>query len=270
MEHQSIADNNSELFSVEGKVVLVTGGSRGIGLMIASAFIKNNATVYISSRKANVCDTVADELSKIGPGKCISIPSDLSSEDGCRFLLDEFGKYETRLDVLVNNAGAVWGAPLEDFPDSAFDKILNLNIKGVFHVTKFALPFLRQSASLDDPARVIIIGSINGMHPPVGETYSYSASKAGVHQLSRHLARRLAPEHISVNVIAPGPFPTKMMKGTLEAAGGLVEASVPLGNRLGRPNEVAGPAIMLASKAGAFITGATITTDGGLLLDAKV
>ena len=202
----------TDLFSVEGRTVLVTGGSRGIGRMIASGFVEAGAKVYISSRKADACAEVAAELSQVGT--CLALPADLSTEEGCRRLAGALAEVEERLDVLVNNAGATWGAPLEEFDEAAWDRVLDLNVKGVFHLTKFALPLLRAAGTVDSPARVINIGSIDGIQVPVLETYSYSASKAAVHQLTRHLARQLAPE-ITVNAIAPGPFESKMMAATL-------------------------------------------------------
>ncbi len=250
----------SELFSVAGKTVLVSGGSRGIGMMIAAGFVDAGASVYISSRKADVCDAVAAELSE--RGTCRSLPADLSTEAACRHLVDELAEREQKLHVLVNNAGATWGAPLGDFDDAAWDRVLNLNVKGVFHLTKFALPLLEAAATEDDPARVVNIGSIDGIHVPVLETYSYSASKAAVHQLTRHLARRLAPK-ITVNAIAPGPFESKMMAATLEAFGDQIAASAPL-RRIGRPDDMAGTAIFLSSRAGAYLTGAIIPVDGGI------
>jgi len=249
-----------DLFSVEGKVVLVTGGSRGIGEMIATGFVAGGAKVYISSRKAEVCDAVAAELSELGT--CISLPADLSTEEGCRALAAELAEREERLDVLVNNAGATWGAPIEDFDDAAFDRVLGLNVKGVFHMTKFLLPLLRAAGTQEEPARVINIGSIDGIHVPMLETYSYSASKAAVHQLTRHLAKRLAPE-ITVNAIAPGPFESKMMAATLESFGEQIAAGAPL-KRIGRPDDMAGTAIFLSSRAGSYLTGAIIPVDGGI------
>ena len=161
------------------------------------------ATVYVSSRKADVCDQVADELSRTGT--CRSLPADLSTEAECRRLAGELIDQEASVDILVNNAGATWGAPLDDFDDAAWDRVLNLNVKGVFHLTKFLRPALEAAASEDDPSRVINIGSIDGIHVPILETYSYSASKAAVHQLTRHLAKRLAPK-VTVNAIAPRPL----------------------------------------------------------------
>jgi NAD(P)-dependent dehydrogenase (short-subunit alcohol dehydrogenase family) len=250
----------ADLFSIAGKVALVTGGSRGIGLMIASGFVDAGARVYISSRKADVCDTVAAELSQ--RGECISIPADLSTEAECLRLASAVAERESRLDVLVNNAGATWGAPLEAFDEAAWDRVLAINVKGVFHLTKFLLPQLQAAGTAEDPARVINIGSIDGIQVPVMETYSYSASKAAVHQLTRHLAKQLAPD-ITVNAIAPGPFESKMMAATLDAFGEQIVASVPM-KRIGRPDDMAGTAIFLASRAGAYLTGAVVPVDGGM------
>jgi NAD(P)-dependent dehydrogenase (short-subunit alcohol dehydrogenase family) len=250
----------TDLFSIEGKVALVTGGSRGIGLMIASGFVDAGAKVYISSRKAQVCDEMAAELSK--RGECISLPADLSTEDGCRGLAAELATREARLDILVNNAGATWGAPLETFDEAAWERVLALNVKGVFHTTKFLLPLLEAAGTAERPARVINIGSIDGLRTPAMETYSYSASKAAVHMLTRHLAKRLAPA-VTVNAIAPGPFESKMMASTLEAFGEQIAQSTPL-RRIGRPDDMAGTAIFLSSRAGAYLTGAVIPVDGGI------
>jgi NAD(P)-dependent dehydrogenase (short-subunit alcohol dehydrogenase family) len=249
-----------DLFSIRGKTALVTGGSRGIGLMIARGFTEVGAKVYISSRKAEVCDAVAAELSS--EGECLSLPADLSSESGCRQLAEQLSDRERKLDILVNNAGATWGAPLESFDDAAWDRVLSLNVKAVFHLTKALVPLLEQAASEEDPSRVVNIGSIDGLRVPSFETYSYSASKAAVHQLTRHLARRLAPL-ITVNAIAPVPFESKMMAATLEAFGDEIAASAPL-RRIGRPDDMAGTAIFLASRAGSYLTGAVIPVDGGI------
>ena len=250
----------SSLFDIAGKTALVTGGSRGIGLMIAEGFVDAGVKVYISSRKADVVEEVAAELSK--KGTCIGIPADLSNEAECRRLAEEIAAREASLDILVNNAGATWGAPLEDFDEAAFERVLALNVKGVFHLTKFLVPLLQKAGTVELPARVINIGSIDGLQVPALETYSYSASKAAVHQLTRHLAKRLAPT-VTVNAIAPGPFESKMMAATLEAFGEQIAANAPL-RRIGRPDDMAGAAIYLSSRAGSYLTGAVIPVDGGI------
>ena len=250
----------TDLFSVAGKTVLVTGGSRGIGKMIATGFVAGGARVYVSSRKADACEATASELSELGA--CQPLPADLSTEAGCRGLASELAEREDRLHVLVNNAGNTWGAPLEDFDDAAWERVLSLNVKGVFHTTKFLVTALRAAATADDPARVVNVGSIDGLRVPILETYSYSASKAAVHMLTRHLAKKLAPE-ITVNAIAPGPFESKMMAATLEAFGEQIVAGAPL-KRIGRPDDMAGVAVFLASRAGAYLTGAVIPVDGGI------
>jgi NAD(P)-dependent dehydrogenase (short-subunit alcohol dehydrogenase family) len=250
----------ADLFSIAGKTALVTGGTRGIGKMIAEGFVDAGAVVYISSRKADACAEVAAELS--AKGTCIGLPADLSTEAGCRGLADEIAGRLDRLDILVNNAGATWGAPLADYDETAFEKVLGLNVKGVFHLTKFLTPLLQASGTTEEPARVINIGSIDGLAVPLLETYAYSASKAAVHHLTRHLAKRLAPA-ITVNAIAPGPFESKMMAATLQTFGEQIAANAPL-KRIGRPDDMAGAAIYLSSRAGAYLTGAVIPVDGGI------
>jgi NAD(P)-dependent dehydrogenase (short-subunit alcohol dehydrogenase family) len=253
----------TELFSVEGKTVLVTGGSRGIGLMIAQGFVRAGARVIISSRKADVCEQVAAELS--AEGRCEAIPADLSADDGAQALAAAVRERVDRLDVLVNNAGATWGAPLESYPEAAFDKLWAVNVKAVFRLTTALLPALRAAVSADDPARVINIGSIDGIRVPFMEVYAYSATKAAVHMLTRSLAHQLADEQITVNAIAPGPFESKMMAFALDdpASRSAIEQQVPLG-RIGRPEDMAGTAIYLSSRAGAYLTGAVIPVDGGI------
>jgi len=250
-----------DLFDVSGKVVLITGGSRGIGLMIARGFAANGAKVYVSARKREELESARAELA--GQGTAIALPADLSTEAGCVALAREIAQKESALHVLVNNAGANWGAPLTEYPDDAWNKVLALNVKSVFHLTRALLPQLKAAATAEDPARVINIGSVDGLHVPPLETYAYSASKAAVHHLTRTLARRLAAEHVTVNAVAPGPFESKMMKKTLEDFRDAIIGSVPRG-RIGEPEDMAGIAIYLASRAGAYVTGAVIPVDGGL------
>ena len=249
-----------QLFSVEGKVALVTGGSRGIGLMIARGYAAAGAKVYVASRKREACEEAAAELSKVGTA--LALPGDLATPAGCVALAEALAAQEPRLHILVNNAGANWGAPLEQYPDEAFDKVLGVNVKAAFRLTVALLPQLRAAARPGDPARVINIGSIDGISVPLLETYAYSTSKAALHQLSRHLARRLAPE-ITVNAVAPGPFESKMMAATLKSFGDQIRAANPL-KRIGEPEDMAGVAIYLASRAGAYLTGAVIPVDGGM------
>ncbi|KAF8938529.1 hypothetical protein EDD21DRAFT_368769 [Dissophora ornata] len=260
--------HNSSLFNVKDKVVLVTGGSRGIGLMIAHGFVANGAKVYISSRSAKVCDQVAEELTKVGPGKCISIPADLQSLDEVKRLVAEIAKHESKVHVLVNNAGATWGETIATYPDEAFEKVMNLNLKRVFSLTQTMLPLLDAAATEKIPASIINIGSVDGFHVPTQETYAYSASKAALHQMTRVLAGHLGSRHITCNAIAPGPFESKMMAATLKKFGDMIVGNVPLG-RIGQPEDVAATAIYLASRAGAYTTGAVIPVDGGTLVKAK-
>jgi NAD(P)-dependent dehydrogenase (short-subunit alcohol dehydrogenase family) len=248
------------LFDVSGKVVLVTGGSQGIGLMIAQGFVEAGARTYVSSRKADVCERVASELSK--SGTCVALPADCSTEAGCRGLAAALAEREPALHVLVNNAGNNWGAPFEAYPDAAFDRCYALNVKGVFHLTRACMPMLEAASKPGDPARVINIGSIDGLQAPLLETYAYSATKAAVLHMTRVLAHRFAPK-VTVNAVAPGPFESKMMHETLERFHDTIVGSCPMG-RIGEPADMAGVAIYLASKAGAYVTGAVIPVDGGI------
>ncbi|MED5262882.1 MAG: SDR family oxidoreductase [Myxococcota bacterium] len=251
-----------DLFSIEGKTAVVTGGTRGIGLMIARGFVQAGARVYVASRKPEVCAEVAADLSK--EGTCFGIAADLSTQAECDRLASEVADREGALHILVNNAGANWAAPLDDFPDAAWDKVVALNVKSVFHLTRALRPLLEAAATPEDPARVINIGSVDGIHVPALDTFSYSASKAAVHQLSRVLALKLAPK-ITVNAVAPGPFQSKMMAKTLESFGDQIAASNPLG-RIGHPDDMAGVAIYLASRAGAYVNGVVIPVDGGMVI----
>ncbi len=251
-----------DLFDLTGKTAVVTGGSRGIGLMIARGLLEAGAArIYISSRKAEGCEQAAAEL--IEYGQVTAIQADLSTEAECVRLAAEVGTRERELHVLVNNAGATWGAPLGEFPASAWDKVLDLNLKAPFFLTRAFLPLLEAAGTQDDPARVINIGSIDGLHVPMLPTYSYSASKAGLHHMTRVLARELGPRHITVNAVAPGPFESKMMAATLRSFGDAIAQAAPLG-RIGRPDDMAGVAVYLASRAGGYVTGAVIPVDGGI------
>ncbi|KAI0369395.1 NAD-P-binding protein [Pilatotrama ljubarskyi] len=263
----------SSLFDVKDKVVLVTGGSRGIGRMIATGFVRNGAKVYISSRSAQDCSATANELNSLGPGTCIALPADMQKLEEVERLVKELSAREKALHVLVNNAGAAWGATLDDYPDSAWTKLLTLNLQRVFTLTQKCLPLLRAAAEQGgsddgvyrDPARIINIGSVEGLVVPSHETYAYSASKAGLHHLSRNLAGRLGCEGITSNTLACGPFESKMMAQTLREHGEIIKASIPLG-RIGTVEDVAGTCIYLASRAGAWINGATIQVDGGSIV----
>lgn len=249
------------LFSIRDKVALVTGGSRGIGEMISRGYVAAGARVYVSSRKREACDALSAELAASGPGTAVSLPADLSSEQGCHDLAAAIAEREGALHVLVNNAGAAWGAPLEDYPVEGFDKVLDLNVRAPFLLTQALLPQLRAAARDEDPSRVINIGSIDGLGVPALETYAYSASKAALHHLTRHLGRRLAGDRITVNAIAPGLFPSRMTAFMFEQPEQVVGA-IPLG-RAGTPEDIAGIAIHLASRAGAYVTGAVVPVDGG-------
>lgn len=259
----------AELFDVSDKVVVVTGGSRGVGEMIAAGFVAGGARVYISSRKAEACEALAAELTAQATtgGSCHAAPADLSTPAGVRELVDAVASTEQRLDVLVNNAGVTWGAPLEEYPDEAFDRVFNLNVRSVFSVTVRFLALLRAAGTPDQPARVINIGSIEGITVPEWENYAYPASKAAVHNLTRVLAHRMAVqrESITVNAVAPGPFPSKMTAFVADdpAANAEIAKLVPL-RRWGRPEDVAGACIYLASAAGAYVTGVVLPVDGGI------
>ena len=250
-----------DLFDLSGKTAVVTGGSRGIGLMIARGLLQAGARVYISSRKADACAEAAEELAEYGPVHAIS--ADLSAEPECLRLASEVGERELAVNVLVNNAGATWGAPLEDYPAAAWDKVVDLNLKAPFFLTRAFLPLLEAAGTDEDPARIINIGSIDGLRVPPFPTYAYSASKAGLHHMTRVLARELGPRRITVNAVAPGPFESKMMAATLKAMGEAIADAAPL-RRIGRPDDMAGVAIYLASRAGAYVTGAVIPVDGGI------
>lgn len=248
------------LFSVKGKTALVTGGARGIGLMIAEGLVVNGARVYIASRKAAACQAAAERLS--AQGFCQALPADLSAIDGVTALAAAFRERESALDILVNNAGVTWGAPVAAFPEKGWDKVMDVNLKAVFFLTQALLPQLEQAAKPADPARVINIGSIDGLGVSLFEAYSYGAAKAGLHHLTRMLAKNLANRPITVNTIAPGPFLSDMLGTVMDSHGQQMMEMVPLG-RFGKPEDVAAAVIYLASRAGAYITGSTLVLDGG-------
>ena len=256
-----------DLFSIKDKVALVTGGSRGIGEMIAAGFLASGAKVYISSRKAEVCDATADRLSNEYSGECISLPSDLSNLDGIESLVTELSNKESHLDILINNAGAAWGAPLDEYPEKGWDKVMDINVKGVFFLTQRLLPLLREGAN-SDPSRVVNIGSVDGLTAGAFENYAYGPSKAALHHLTRILAANLIKEKIIVNAIAPGPFPTWMLStgvgfgGETDVDWTVVGEGNPSG-RVGDMEDIAGLAIFLCSRASEYTVGQTIACDGG-------
>ncbi|KRB86395.1 3-oxoacyl-ACP reductase [Sphingomonas sp. Root710] len=253
--------NIGTLFGVAGKTVIVTGGGRGIGKMIAEGFVRNGARVYISSRSASDCETTAQELGAFGT--CIALPCDLSTLAGTQQLADHYGAHETALDILINNAGATWGSPLDDFPESGWDKTMNLNLKGVFFLTQHLLGPLRAAAAASGDARIINIASVDALRPSPMDNFAYGASKAGCLMLTRQLAKRLAAENILVNAIAPGPFKTKMMAAFLADEDAELIRANPL-RRSGSPGDIAGTAIFLGSAASAYMTGAVLPCDGGM------
>ncbi|MFD2468980.1 SDR family oxidoreductase [Amycolatopsis silviterrae] len=257
---------HSDLFDLSGKYALVTGGTKGIGMMIARGLLQAGARVIISSRTEDACTNAQKLLSEFGDVQ--AIPADLSTRDECQRLADLVQADSDRLDILVNNAGAMWREPLETFPDEAWDSVLDLNLKSPFWLVQALLPALRKAGAADDPARVINIGSIAAIHVAESPNYSYASSKAGLHQLTRVLARELGPQHITVNAVAPGPFPSQMMAVTLEAVGEQIAAKAPL-RRLGRDDDMAGIAVFLASRASAYLTGTIIPVDGGIASTAS-
>lgn len=261
--------NLKNLFSIEGKVALVTGGSRGIGEMIAAGFLANGAKVYISSRKAEACDATAERLQKEFGGECVSIPANLAQLDGIEAAAAELESREDHLDILINNAGVSWGAPLGEFPEAGWDKVMDTNVKGVFFLTQRLLPLLEAAGTPDTPARVVNVGSIDGIKTPMFDTFSYGPSKAAVHHLTRVLAAHLIKRNIIVNAIAPGPFPTWMLSTGVGGGGDVdntdwdaVGKANPRG-RVGTPEDIAGLAIFLSSRASGFTVGDVVTCDGG-------
>ncbi len=249
-----------DLFSLRGRVALITGGSRGIGEMIAEGFVRAGAKVYISARKASACEETAARLRAFG--ECIALPADASGAAGAQALAALYLAKETRLDILVNNAGAAWGAGLDGFPESGWDKVMDLNVKSPFFLTQALLPALRAAASAERPAKVINIASIDGLSVNMQPTYSYAASKAGLIHLTRRMALELAPQNVVVSAIAPGAFASNMNKVARDEGEKLSEA-IPA-RRIGTPEDMAGAAIFLASRAGDYVVGDTLVVDGGV------
>jgi NAD(P)-dependent dehydrogenase (short-subunit alcohol dehydrogenase family) len=256
----------NDLFSVSGKVAIVTGGSRGIGRMIAEGFVENGVRTYITARKADACAETAAELSK--KGECIALPADLSTKEGREAFVAEITAREAKIDILVNNAGAAWGAPFEEYPDEGYDKVMDINVKAIFTLTRDLMPLLKQGASQQNPSRVINIGSIDGLRVSTMDNFAYGASKAAVHFLTKNLALRLGPKGVTVNAIAPGAFQSNMMNATLEKFQDKIESENPLG-RIGSPEDMAGLALYLASNASKYMTGQVIALDGGRHIGAR-
>ncbi|MEQ9060695.1 MAG: SDR family oxidoreductase [Gammaproteobacteria bacterium] len=251
-----------KLFDLTGKVALITGGSRGIGHMIARGYVEAGMRVYITARKAAQCEEAAAALS--GPGECIALPADLARMDEIERVAETLAQQERELHVLVNNAGTQWGATIDDFPEKGWDKVMDLNVKSPFFLMQKLLPLLEAAARAGDPARVINVGSVDGMHTSIFQNFSYAPSKAALHHLSRMLSSHLAPRNITVNVIAPGPFHTDMLAPMVESMGeDTVLANVPL-KRMGGLEDAAGTAIYLAARASAYVTGMVLPLDGGL------
>jgi NAD(P)-dependent dehydrogenase (short-subunit alcohol dehydrogenase family) len=253
-----------DLFSVSGKVAVVTGGSRGIGAMIARGFVENGVRTYITSRKEEELRTTAEQLSALG--ECIAVPSDLGTLEGVQALASEIAGREDQVHILVNNAGATWGAEIDEFPESGWDKVMDLNVKSLFFLTQQLLPALRRAGTAEDPARVINIGSVNGFTNSHMSNYSYSASKAAVHHLTRHLGSALAGDFVNVNAIAPGFFPSKMTAHMLPQEEEMIRG-IPI-KRLGSAEDAAGTAIYLCSRASAYVTGNILLLDGGMVAEA--
>ena len=256
----------SELFNVAGKIAVVTGGSRGIGRMIAEAYVENGVKTYITARKEKACQQTASELSQ--RGECVALPADLSTSDGRAQFVSEIKAREKKLDILVNNAGAAWGAPYAEYPEDGYDKVMDINVKAIFMLTRDLLPLLEEDANPDNPNRIINIGSIDGLRVSSTDNFAYGASKAAVHFLTKNLAVRLAGKGLTVNAIAPGPFESKMMGDILSQFRDKIESENPLG-RIGNPSDMAGLAVYLASPATSYMTGQVIALDGGRHLGAR-
>ncbi|PHH49195.1 Rhamnolipids biosynthesis 3-oxoacyl-[acyl-carrier-protein] reductase [Ceratocystis fimbriata CBS 114723] len=262
----------ASLFSLKGKVAVVTGGSRGLGLQAASGLLQAGCSkVFISSRKKKVCDDACaalNALPNLQPGaKAISVPADSATVAGIEALVAAVKEHTSKIDILFANAGATWGEAIETHGDAAFSKVMDLNVKGVFNAIRLFLPLLEKDASIEDPARIIVTGSVAGIGRGPPNTYGYTASKAAVMHLAKNLAVELGPRHISVNSIAPGFFPSKMTNGLINMGGGMAAMAEgnPMG-RLGRGEDIAGAVVFLASRAGAHVNGDILTIDGGSLM----
>jgi 2-deoxy-D-gluconate 3-dehydrogenase len=254
----------NNLFNIENKTAVVTGGSRGIGEMIASGFLANGTKVYITARKAPALLEKANELSQKYNAECIALPCDLSTVEGIESFVNLINEKESGIDYLINNAGAAWGEPFEDFSEAGWDKVMDLNVKSMFFLTQKMTALLKVNATEENPSRVINIGSIDGLNVPMFPTFSYSASKAAVHHLTRVLAAQLVKENILVNAIAPGPYPSAMLGSAVNSDYSEIEKRNPR-KRIGTPEDIAGLVIFLCSRAGAFTVGETITSDGGIV-----
>ncbi|MEP3421275.1 MAG: glucose 1-dehydrogenase [Erythrobacter sp.] len=255
------------LFDVAGKVAVVSGGSSGIGAMMARGLLENGAKVYITARKAERLEAMAKELSELG--ECIAVQGDMSRVEGIEALVEEISKHENKIDILINNAGANWAAPLENFPEKGWDKVMDINIKSIFFATQKFLPLLKAAGNSEDPARVINIASINGIRNSGMPTYAYTASKSGVINLTEHLATDMAASGINVNAIAPGLFPSDMTKQIVDNDGMTKHAIAQIPRRrMGKPEDIAGTAIYLCSQASSWMTGQTIVLDGGMISTA--
>jgi len=258
-------DYLDELFSVAGKTALVTGAATGIGRMAATALVKAGATVMIASRKGADCEKAATEINALGgEGRAEGFAGDVSSEAGVLALAATVNQRTDQLDILINNAGASWGEPFATFPYAAWAKVLNVNVTGLFHLTRELMPLLEKAGSIDDPSRIINLGSVMGTQPLADDAYSYTASKAAVHHLTRTLAGEFADRHVTVNAFAPGPFQSRMtaFATATDAQVQKVGARVPIG-RIGRPDDIAGATLYLCSRAGSYVTGAILPIDGG-------
>jgi NAD(P)-dependent dehydrogenase (short-subunit alcohol dehydrogenase family) len=249
-----------EIFSLAGKTALITGGSRGIGKMIAEGFLSYGARVYISARKGGPLEETARELSKLG--SCTALTTNASGADGAKAMAEAYLKHEKTLDILVNNAGAAWGAEFDEFPESGWDKVMDLNLKTPFFLTQALHGALKAAATKERLAKVIHIASIDGIAVNPQETYSYHASKAGLIHLTRRMAIRLIRDNIAVTAIAPGAFASDMNRVARDH-GDEVSRMIPA-RRIGTPEDMAGAALYLASRAGDYVIGATIVVDGGV------